>query len=890
MALQYSAHGQTVDDRRLVDSLVRVADSIAHPVPSTPDTLAQIQDTTTIITDTATVVTDSVRQPENTTVQTAPTPQGGGYRIHGLVKDASTGEGIPFANIFFPGTNTGTTADMDGNFTLSVDTPPTDSIRVQALGYGPYIRKFDRNKHDANYYVELKRESMEMAEFVFHAGEDPAIALLKKIIARKPQNNPDRLENYKYEVYNKLEVDLQHLTKKQFEQLPVPMIKKFSFIFNNLDSTSEKTPFLPFFLTETLSDYYFQRTPKKTREFIRASQVKGVKNESIDQFLGTMYQNLNAYNNFIPVFDKSFISPISANGTFYYKYKIRDTQVIYGHNVILVQFTPKRNGENCFFGDFWVADSSFALQRISMEVPKDANINWVTRVSVYQEYAPVKDTLWFPVKDKFTADFVAPYNVKLPGFVGRKTTSYRNVVANDTSVSNMVNDKRIKEDVTVADTARQVSEAYWSTARHDTLSKNERAIYTMMDTLNAMPAFVRFKKIMKFAITGLYEAGPIEIGPYYYLYSSNPVEGQRFRLGLGTTPKMFKDIYLSGYGAYGTKDEEFKYYASGLWLLQRHPRMYIFASHKHDIDRTDTYYDNQIGADNIFSNLFRKSNVPWKLAFVDDTRFEFFKQYFSGFSHMLTFQRRSYTPYAPLPVNGIFKDQEGRDIDKVVNSEVGLRLRFAYKEKFLEGNYYRVSLGSKYPIVEARFAMGIPNVLNSNYRYQKASLSISDNVKIAPFGSLYYNLFGGKTFGTLPYPLLEIHPGNEFHYYNRYAFNMMNRYEFISDQYAGFNIEHTIGGGIFNYIPYLKKAKLRQFWTAKGIIGSLTDDNKKLNLNSAYTFRTLEGNPYIEIGTGVENILQLFRIDFVWRVTPKPLPGESQEKYFGIFGSVRFNF
>ena len=882
--LQTRAYSQSLNDKQLVDSLVRVADSLKMAT-ATPDSTIHALDSAVAMTDSSKIA------PDTSAVPIATKPSGsGGYKINGAVKDRNTGEGVPFANIFFPGTNTGTVADIDGNFSLAFDKIPGDSVRVSALGYGYYGRKFDRSRHDANYYIELTREVNEMAEFVFHAGEDPALALLKKIIAHKPQNNPDRLENYKYEVYNKLEVDLQHLTKKQFEHLPVPMIKKFSFIYKNLDSTTEKTPFLPFFLTETLSDYYFQRTPKKTKEFIRASQVKGVKNESVDQFLGAMYQNLNAYDNFIPVFDKSFVSPISVNGAFYYKYKIRDTQMAYGHPIILVQFTPKRNGENCFFGDFWVADSSFALQRISMEVPKDANINWVTRVSLYQEYAPVTDTFWFPVKDKFTADFVAPYNMKLPGFVGRKTTSYRDVVANDSSVSRVVNDKKLKEDVMVADTARNVSEAYWIAARHDTLNKNERAIYTMMDTLNAMPAFMRFKKIMKFAIAGTIEYGPLEIGPYYYLYSSNPIEGQRFRLGLGTTPKMFKNIYLSGYGAYGLKDEQFKYYASGLWLLQRHPRMYIFASYKHDIERTDSYYDNQIGADNIFGTLFRKSNVPWKLAFADDARFEFYKQYFSGFSHMLTFQHRSFSPYAPLPAAGIFKDQDGNSVDQVVSTEAGIRLRYAYKEKFLEGNYYRVSLGSDYPIVEARFSAGFKNLLASNYEYQKASLSISDVVKIAPLGSLYYNVFGGKTFGTLPYPLLDIAPGNEFHYYNRYAFNMMNRYEFISDQYVGFNIEHNIGGGIFNYIPYLKKAKLRQFWTAKGIIGSLSDENHKLNFDKNYPFRTLEGSPYIEVGTGIENIFQVFRIDFVWRVTPKPLPDETKEHYFGVFGSVRFGF
>jgi hypothetical protein len=118
----------------------------------------------------------------------------------------------------------------------------------------------------------------------------------------------------------------------------------------------------------------------------------------------------------------------------------------------------------------------------------------------------------------------------------------------------------------------------------------------------------------------------------------------------------------------------------------------------------------------------------------------------------------------------------------------------------------------------------------------------------------------------------------------------MNKYEFISDQYAGFSIEHNIGGGIFNYIPYLRRAKLRQFWTAKGVIGSLSDANQQLNLNKGYDFHTLQGNPYIELGTGIDNILELFRIDFVWRVTPKPQPNEDKGRYFGIFGSVHFQF
>jgi hypothetical protein len=857
---------------------------------SVPDSLASSNDNLVRIPDASIAAIDSLGQTDSTRVkETSGITQQPGYEISGVIKDINTGEGIPFATVFFPGSAVGTAADLDGNFILNVPTLPKDTLRIQAVGYEVGNRKLDPKKNKYRFLIELERTDNTLEEFVFRLGEDPAVVLLKHIIERKPSNNPDRTQNYKYEVYNKLEVDLQRLSKEQFEKLPVPYMKKFSFIYDNLDSTSEEKPFLPIYFTETLSDFYFQRTPKKMREFIKASQVKGVSNESITKFMGSMYQNINAYENYIPVFDKQFVSPISNQGLFYYKYKIKDTQVAYGHNVILVQFIPRRNGENCFYGDFWVVDSVYALQRISMEVPKDANINWVHRVSVYQEYAPVKDSIWFPVKDKFIADFIAPYGAKLPGFIGRKTTSYKDIVINDPAVLEVVNNPAYREEVIVSDTARHVDEDFWNTVRHDTLTKNERAIYSMIDTLESMPFFTRYKNLIKFVATGLKEFGPIELGPYWNVYSINPIEGTRLRFSLGTTPKLFKDIYLNGYIAYGTKDEELKYKATGLWLLNRKPRMYLYGSYLHDIDRSTSYYD-QVSNDNLFSNVFRKSNIPWKLSFLDEAKLEWYKEYFSGFSHMITLLHRDFDPYDPLPSTQIFTDVEGKASEHVVNTEVNLRLRFAYREKFLEGNYYRFSLGTDFPVIDVRYGLGIKNLWNSGYEYHKISASVSDYLKVAPLGTLYYNVFGGKYFGTLPYPLLEIHPGNEFHYYNKYAFNMMNRFEFLSDQYAGVNLEHNIGGGVFNYIPYLNKLKMRQFWTAKVLYGDLNDKNKSLNLDKGYTFRTLDQVPYVELGTGIANILQVFRIDFVWRVSPKLLPGETEEKYFGIFGSLRFNF
>ena len=864
---------------RLIDSLLSVADSykLVPAILLPGDTL--VSDSGRVLQEV--VTTDTTRFRSRVAVPVS-------YHIRGTIRDKGTGEGIPFAIVYFPGTPAGTTADADGNFELRLPELPSDTLHIQAIGYQNGRKRLDRYVASHSFVLELDREEYQLEEFVFRY-EDPAVKLVEQIIAHKPVNDPDRVTNYRYEAYNKLEIDLERLTREQFEKLPIPYMKQFSFIYDNLDSTSEETPFLPLYLTETLSDYYFRKEPKKTREFIKASQIKGFTNESVTAFMGTMYQNINVYKNFIPVLGKEFVSPISNQGLFYYKYKIKDTQQVRGLNVLLVQFQPRRPGENVFYGDFWVVDSLFTIQRVSMEVPAAANINWVSRVSLYQEFSPVTDTLWFPVKDKFVANFALPYKVKLPGFIGRKTTSYRDIQVNSPAVDKVLDDPKWRQDIIVADSARALGDAYWVNARHDTLSNNEKAIYQMIDTLQSMPLFTRYKQMIKFLASGKIELGKIEIGPVWNTYSSNPFEGNRFRLSLGTTPELFKDIKLSGYLAYGTKDEEFKYNGEVFWILRRQPRMYLNASHTRDLDRSTSYYD-EVKNDNLFANYFRKSGIPWKLSFTQDTRVEFYKEYFSGFSHMISLIHKDFDPYEPLPDEAIFRDEAGLPTTHVVNTEVNLRLRFAYQVKYLEGPYKRIAIPGKWPILELRYGLGLKGILNSGYEYQKLTASVSDDIKIAPLGSVHYNLFAGKYFGTLPYALLEIHPGNEFYYYNRHAFNMMNRFEFISDQYAGLSFEHSIGGGIFNYIPLLKKARLRQYWGGKVLYGNMSEANKALNLNKGYTFRTLNEVPYIEVSTGVGNILQIFMINFVWRLSPELLPGESNDKYFGVFGSVRFDF
>lgn len=811
----------------------------------------------------------------------------GVFVLEGIVKDATTGDPISFATLIFPGTGKGVKADVDGKFTFEDKSLPGDTLFVTSVGYAKQVLIIDRNLSYQKLHISLERSSVVMKDFVLHVSRDPALSLIKKVIRNKEINNYDKASNYHYEVYNKLELDINKIPKKAFQVSP--LLRKFDFLQNFIDSNSEDKPFLPLFLTETISDFYYQRKPKKMKELIKGSRISGYKNQSVSQLLGSMYQNINVYNNSILVFEVGFTSPIADDAPFFYRYQITDTQIVQGKRFYQVAFTPKRKGEHTFEGDIWIHDTDYAVQKVYMVVTKEKNINWVNKATMMQEFTCIEDTLWFLTKDKFFVDFLPPQGDKIAGFMGRKTTSYRNISVNQAEIEAIFSDKKNTSDTELQPDALNRDENYWNSVRHDSLSKNEKSIYRMIDTIQHLPVYEHYYNLFYFLSTGIRKVGPIEIGPLYNLYSQNTVEGSRWRFTLGTTPKLSKSLYLQAYVAYGVKDQRYKYFGSALWLLKRNPRIYLYGEWKHDLDNHVNNYDDAGSLDNIFGTLGRKK-VPWKLAFVDQQRFEFFRSYFNGFSYHFSAQRKQFSPYAPLPDIGNAVTGDSMQNRAIGSVEAGLELRFAYHERFVEGNYYRTSLGTKYPVLRLYMARGFKDIVGGEYAYTKLQFTASHTKRIPHAGSLYYNLFAGKIFGTLPYSLLEVHPGNEFYYYDAHAFNMMYRYEYLSDAYAGLIMEHSMGPLFFKYIPYIQKMKWRTFWNLKGVYGSLSDANRTLNLTTSYPFQTLSRSPYLEVGTGIENILKIFRFDAVWRVLPNHNPGESAMRRFGVFGSMKFTF
>ncbi len=802
--------------------------------------------------------------------------------LNGEILDKQSDEPIPFASIKLLLKGGGELTDSLGRFTLTLNNIlPTDTLQISSVGYVTAFIPVSTLRDSVFVTIQLTVLPPQKTITV-KTKYNRALWFWRKIIAHKDENDKHHFDNYGYEVYNKLEVDLANVDKEKLSKNV--FLKPLSFVLNYVDSTSEDAPFLPVYLTETLSDFYYQRDPRRTREVIKATITNGIENESYIKQLGATYQNVDIYNNSIPVFNKMYVGPFSDNADNYYNFKLLDTQYLAGKRLVHFAFTPKHPGGDMFTGDCWVHDTSFSIQKIMLRPALDANLNFITGLTLIQEFKLINDTSWFLYKDKFVAD-ISPVGKNRLGFKARKTTTYKNVIVNSNVITQNLDSGKSNEQIILKNDAQNKPDSFWQQSRHETLNSNEQTVYKVLDTLLKNPTYKRYHNGVNFLTTGTLDVGNVRIGPWYNWISSDVYEGTRLRFDLATNTKFNKHLNLRGYLAYGFKDDAFKGKAEVKYLFHRTPWSYIDFYYKKDLDNGQVFYD-QLGSDNLFGSILRKPNIPSKYQQVTEKRFEYYSETYNGFAFGISASNREYKPLLNLPGASLFPSKDGEPFNTF---ETGLRIRYAYQERMIEDNFYRASFGSDYPIVELRYTHGFPNVLNSKYKYDKLDISVSDYVSIAPYGSLYYNFFAGKLFGTVPYQMLDIQPGNEWYFYSKYSFNLMNRFEYLTDRYAGFNIEHNIGSGIFRYTKLTRKLKFRQFWEVKGVVGDLSDANRTLNfVGLNYPFKTLNNKMYMEVGTGVDNILKFFSIDFIWRVLPQPLPAARAQR-FGVFGGFKFS-
>ena len=787
-------------------------------------------------------------------------------RVSGRVYDPLTNEVIPFAAILFKGTSSGANSDINGNYSIST-MEKVDSISATFVGYIPVTLPVQQGKTQTINFA-LRVNKFDLPEVNVKAGENPADILMREARQHKEKNDRTSVNAYQYESYNKIEFDINNITE-DFKNKRV--FKPFRFIFDNIDSTAtNKRPFLPVFLSETLSDIYFKKEPKHNREIVKASKISGIENNTISQYLGDFYQHIDVYDNYIYLFGKGFVSPLSDVGPVYYKYYLLDSAFINEKWCYKLKFKPRRKQELTFNGELWIHDTTFAVKKISLRIAEDANINFIEDVAIVHEYTFVENRQWMLNKEILVMN-IAPTerkNKETMGFIARKTNTYRNFILDQPKPEEFFIDG---EEVVVLDDASKHDETYWQQMRHDSLTSSEEKIYAMVDTLEKLPIFNTYLDIITFLATGYYETGPIDIGQLFSLYSFNSLEGSRVKLGGRTNNKFSKAIQLKGYCAYGFRDSTFKYSGGFEYFFDNKNTTSFGASYKKDVEQLGKQLSSFESDNLLVSVLSRMSNS--RFSSIEQEKIFMESYILKGLNANVALFHRIITPLKDVSFD-YYSDQAHTDIKTSINTtEISLSLRYAYKERFVESGRKgavgrkstRISLGSAYPITQVTYTAGLKDVLGSDLLYHKLRLNVLDYVYWGNFGYTSIELEGGKVWGTIPYPLLEVHKGNETYTYSSSLYNQMNYFEFVSDIFASASAVHHFGGVILDRFPLLRKLKLREVAQAKLLLGRVGRENRNIMVDPT-TFNSLE-KPYVEGGIGIENILKFGRIDLIKRFT-----------------------
>lgn len=797
-------------------------------------------------------------------------------KIMGTITDASNGEPIPFVNVFFEGSTIGATSDFDGQYAIETFSPG-DSLAASYIGYISRSHLITPKIFQRVDFA-LDPHDIMLDEVVIIPGENPAEVLLRKLIANKEVNNKNEFEAYEYEVYTKIEFDANNITEKVQDRR---LIKPFNFIFNYMDtSTLNGKAYLPVFLSETMSEIYYRKQPKERLEKIKASKLSGVENESITQFLGDLNTSVNIYDNYITLFQKNFVSPVANFGLSFYRYYLIDSMYIDNQWCYHMMFKPRRKQELTFSGTIWVHDTSYAVKLVDMEMSGDMNLNFVSAGMVRQEYSLIDGEYWMLTRDYLMGDFNITKKSKSIGVYGHRSTSSQNFVLNKPR-----DDAFYKSPVgvIVEEGANDKDNEYWALARHDSLTVKENGIYEMIDSIKGMPLFETYMDLGYMLVNGYYVWGNFELGPYYKLVSFNSIEGARFRLGGRTSNQFSTKLMLDGHIAYGTKDYRFKYGLGFLYMLDNNPRRALSGSYFYDMVQLGQSQD-AFSTENFFAVFFRR-NPADKLSMLERYMISYEHEWITGLSNTFGFSHRKLFPvgetqFIVYPEPGVSEIE-----DNIISAEINVKMRWAHKERYILGNFTRITIGTKYPIFEVQYGYGIPGVFHSEYEYHRLQFQMKQWFNVLSIGWSKYILEAGKIWGTLPYPLLKLQPSNETFLFDEYAYNLMNYYEFINDTYISLYYTHHFDGFFLNRIPLMRKLKWRGVIHGRALWGTMTDANKAYSKFPG--FQVDMTDPYYEAGVGIENIFKFIRVDAIWRLNYQNV---ESARNFGVFISAAVSF
>ena len=817
------------------------------------------------------------------------------------LRDSVTGETLPFAMVMTKeGKKKTFVADEHGIVTIPVSYRNSkfetnfvgyankyfeigDSDSLLTINLSPTIHTLE------DVYIRPKKEK-------YSKKNNPAVDFVNRLRKDSKQYNPENEPYYSYDKYEKTLIGINNFNGKFEKGL---MGKQAKFMEQYVD-TSPVTGarLLDLLLKEKSSTRIVSKEPKADKEVIWGYNAVGI-DEMINQanikvLIDDIIKDVDVYSPDINLLSNRFVSPLSPIGPDFYKYYLTDTVYIGSDECIELTFVPHNSQSMGFNGKIYVlaGDTSMFIKRITMRTPHDINLNYLRNLYINQTF--IKDSL--DNRHKTFDDLVVEMRI-LPGtpeIYARKTSVFDNF--------NYQHREDLKElyhklgsEINLTDSVGNTAQS-WDEKRMVPLNPSENRMQSMKSEWRKVPLFYWGEKVaslLESGYVGTWKPSKFDFGPINSLVSYSSSQGVRFRLGAMTTAALNPHLFLSGYFAYATKTKLWRY---GGTIEYSFPKKKRFASEwpKNGFYVSYAYDSELIGerylftsAYNIVLSLTRKSNNLW----VDrkNARFGYVLELANNFSIEagLKYNQLFATENVPFILGS------GRQLSNYRHSNFNVSIRWAKGEKFVQGRSHRHAVNMDPWVIKITQEFGPKGFFGAAYTTNITEISLQKRFWFSAFGYLDLLAKAGKVWSAVYFPALLWPNANLSYTIQPESYSLLDPMEFANDAYGAVDMTYFGNGILFNRIPGINKLKLREVVTFKGLMGTLSDRNNPQYNSDLLQFpkdalaMKMKTTPYMEVGVGIDNILTVLRVDYVWRLTYRNNPGVDHS---GVRVSLHFNF
>lgn len=842
-------------------------------------------------------------------------------QIHGTVVDSETGDPIPYLNIYYDGKGMGTITDMEGRYSIEYHSG-WNELTFSMVGYTTQVIKVSAQTRELN----IKMRSDLMLEEVivkpkkekYSRKNNPAVELMKKVIASKKKTNLEQNDFYRYNKYQKITLAVNNITADSLRESW--LFKKYPFFRDQVevcDVTNKNI--LPLSIDETVSEKVYRKEPHSEKTYIRGINSGGVNElfstgDMLTTVLKDVFQDIDIYQDRFRFLQYPFDSPVSEAGINFYKFYIMDTVYVDKEKCFHLSFVPNNPQDFGFTGHLYIlADSTYRVKESQLNLPKKTDINFVDNMIIDQKFGELPTGEWVLLEDDMLCEL--SYLKKVLGsYQVRRMTRYFDFSFDPIPESMFKRKEKEIKDVN----AMMRNEMYWSQYRQEELTKSETRMGSFVDDLTKIKGFKYIIFVLKALIENFVETSTpdskVDIGPINTIISSNYIDGLRLRGSLQTTAKLHPHLFLKGYYAYGFKDQKSKYMGEVEYSFNKKeylPREYPKNS------LTLTYqYDNMLPSDKFIST--DKDNVftALKVCSVDQYNYErkatlkYEREREFGLKTTAMFRHANYEPCGELfyrTMAGESALQSALDRQELAGqkwvkspfnthditvTEMSFGLRYAPGETFVNTKQRRLPVNLDAPEFTLQHTLALKGVLGGDYTYNMTEASAYKRFWLSSWGNIDVYLKGGIQWNKVPFPLLIMPAANLSYIIQDETFNLINNMEFLNDRYASLDVSWNMQGKLFNRIPLLKKLKWREFIGVKCLWGTLTDKNNPFleqnrydntlmmfpghyDMNGVYQYSSNvmdPKKPYVEITAGIHNIFKLLHVEYVRRLNYNELP------------------